>query len=77
MKGAAAIPYWPRILRRENAAAYLGLSASLFDREVAEGRLPPPVTICATVKGWDRHTLDAWIDERSAAQTAPANDWDA
>ena len=35
MKGAAAIPYWPRILRRENAAAYLGLSASLFDREVA------------------------------------------
>lgn len=76
MKGSASLPYWPRVLRREKAAAYLDLSVSLFDREVAEGQIPAPVTITATVKGWVRDDLDAWIDDRRAAQEAPPNPWD-
>jgi predicted DNA-binding transcriptional regulator AlpA len=76
MKGSAAYPYWPRVLRREKAAAYLDLSISLFDREVSDGHLPPPVAITATVKGWVREDLDAWIDGRRAAQDAAPNPWD-
>ena len=77
MKGSAVLPYWPRILRRDKAAAYLDLSVSLFDREVAEGRLPAPVPVCGSVKGWVRDHLDAWIDGRRDAHIAPPNPWDA
>jgi predicted DNA-binding transcriptional regulator AlpA len=77
MKGSVVLPDWPRIMRRDKAAAYLDLSLSLFDREVAAGRLPAPVPVCGSVKGWVRDDLDAWIDDRRAAQDAPANDWDA
>ncbi len=77
MRGATALPYWPRVLRREKAAAYLDLSVSLFDREVAEGRLPPPVVITAGVKGWVRDVLDAWIDDRMGAPAEQPNPWDA
>lgn len=77
MKGSAAFPYWPRFMRRDKAAAYLDLSVSLFDREVAGGHIPGPVPITATVKGWVRDDLDAWIDSRRDAHIAPPNEWDA
>ncbi len=77
MKGESTLPGWPRVMRRDKAAAYLDLSISLFDREVAEGRLPAPVQLVATVKGWVRDDLDAWIDDRRQAQSAPRNSWDA
>ncbi len=76
MRGRAALPYWPRVLRRELAAAYVGICAGTLDIEVREGRAPPPVALTKTVKGWDRDDLDRWIDERKAAQSAPVNPWD-
>lgn len=76
MKGSAALPYWPRVLRREWAAAYLGLSVSIFDRERAAGNLPGPVQITSSIKGWVRDDLDCWIDDRRTEQSAPANEWD-
>ena len=76
VKGSAGLPYWPRILRREQAAAYVGVSAGTFDIEVKEGRAPPPVFVTATLKGLDRDDLDRWIDEWKAAQAAPDNPWD-
>ena len=73
---APLLPYWPRVLRRELAAAYLGMSPSLFVREVEAGALPRPVALAGSVKGWVRDDLDAWIEDRRAAQDAPRNPWD-
>lgn len=79
MSASAAFPYWPRILRREQAAAYVGLRVSTWDAEVAASRVPRPVQVTNGVKGWDRYDLDAWIEERKAMQASAANDanpWD-
>ena len=73
---AAPLPIVPRIMRRDLAAMYLGISASTFDVEVKARRLPAPVSITNGVKGWDRHDLDQWIEERKAAQASPINAWD-
>lgn len=48
----------PRGLSREEAAAYIGVSASLFDRMVKEGKMPNPKRYGARVI-WDRFQLDA------------------
>jgi predicted DNA-binding transcriptional regulator AlpA len=69
MKGMAHLPYWPRVLRRELAATYLGLSPSAFDNAVNEGTLPAPVPVYGTVKGWDRADLDAWVENQKTADT--------
>lgn len=71
-----AIPHWPRVLRREAAAAYVGMSPALFVREVEAGNLPKPIALAGTVKGWVRDHLDSWIDDRCAAQSVAANTWD-
>lgn len=58
------IPSWPRILSRDQAATYVGVSTTLFDREVAAGKWPPPVR--RGEKGgrltWDRLALDRAAD---------------
>ena len=70
-----AMPDWPRIMRRENAAQYLGISPSILDREVAAGSLPKPIPITGSIHGWVRDDLDAWIDDRRNSQNM-ANEWD-
>ena len=72
----APLPIVPRIMRRDLAALYLGMSASTLDAEVKAGRLPAPVSITSGVKGWDRHDLDQWIEDRKAAQAVKPNSWD-
>jgi predicted DNA-binding transcriptional regulator AlpA len=52
------IAYPPRGLGREDAARYIGISPSTFDRLVAEGRMPRPTHIGKRVV-WDRLKLDA------------------
>lgn len=49
--------YAPRGLRREAAAAWVGLSPSKFDQLVKDGRLPQPKLIDGCVV-WDRYRLD-------------------
>ncbi|MCJ2069343.1 hypothetical protein MKK75_11110 [Methylobacterium sp. J-030] len=48
----------PRGLSRTESAAYVGVSASLFDIMVKDGRMPPPKRINARTV-WDRLRLDA------------------
>ncbi|MCJ2031309.1 hypothetical protein MKK50_18240 [Methylobacterium sp. J-043] len=48
----------PRGLSRVESAAYVGVSASLFDMMVKDGRMPPPKRINARTV-WDRLRLDA------------------
>jgi predicted DNA-binding transcriptional regulator AlpA len=50
--------YPPRGLCREDAARYVGIGVSLFDRLVDEGRMPKPKHIGKRVV-WDRLKLDA------------------
>jgi predicted DNA-binding transcriptional regulator AlpA len=56
------LPGWPRGLRVDLAAEYLGISQSLFLSQVAAGRAPEPVQISAGRKIWLRDHLDAYLD---------------
>lgn len=47
----------PRGLSRVQAAAYVGVSPSLFDELVKDGRMPSPKRINARTI-WDRNRLD-------------------
>jgi predicted DNA-binding transcriptional regulator AlpA len=79
--------YAPRGLRREAAAAYIGLGTTKFDELVADGRLPGPKRIDGCVI-WDRCQLDAAFDELgndapsgrrggvSFDELIPGNPWD-
>lgn len=58
MTDHAPLSYPPRGLSREDAARYVGVGTSLFDRLVAEGRMPKPKHIGKRVV-WDRFKLDA------------------
>jgi hypothetical protein len=60
----AEMPDWPRFMVRELAAAYVGVSPNVFDKEVAAGMWPK-----ARLRGakgglltWDRVLLDAAAD---------------
>jgi predicted DNA-binding transcriptional regulator AlpA len=55
---ADAFAYPPRGMGREEAARYVGVSTTLFDAMVADGRMPKPRTVNARVI-WDRVGLDA------------------
>jgi predicted DNA-binding transcriptional regulator AlpA len=64
----------PRGLSREQAAAYIGVSPSLFDTLVKDQRMPQPKRINARTV-WDRLQLDAAF---AALQSndEPVNPWD-
>lgn len=66
----------PRLLSRDAAAAYCGMSHNHFDEHVAKS--VPPLNF-GRRNLWDIKTLDRWLDERSGlAQAAPPirNEWD-
>lgn len=85
----AGLPNWPRLLSRDQAARYVGVSATQFVKEVEEGRWPQPERrgdALAARAGrllWDRVLLDKRQDERSglmqgsAAETSTggASEW--
>ncbi len=66
----------PRGLSRVEAAAYVGVSASLFDAMVKDGRMPLPKRINARTV-WDRLRLDvafAALPDEGDSEGAPRND---
>lgn len=58
MTRADAFAYPPRGLSRDEAARYVGVSSTLFDEMVADGRMPKPKRANSRVI-WDRIALDA------------------
>ncbi len=67
------LPGWPRMLRREKAAAYCDLSVAAFEREVLAGRLPHPVMLGGK-EHWSRVAIDNALERLSGE--AP-DDWRA
>jgi predicted DNA-binding transcriptional regulator AlpA len=65
---------WPRGLRREDAARYVGVSPSKFDEWVKDRRMPQPFRADGCVL-WDVRDLDDAFEELKAGATA-ASDWD-
>ena len=61
----------PRLLSREQAAAYLNLSPNSFDGLVSEGDMPKPMRLTNKRKLWDLHALDAAIDRIRAESENP------
>lgn len=53
-----SIAYPPRGLSREEAARYIGVGATTFDRLVQEGRMPKPLRVGKRTI-WDRLKIDA------------------
>jgi predicted DNA-binding transcriptional regulator AlpA len=58
----AALPLAPRLICREDAAAYASVSPNTFDTMVADGRMPNPRRLTDRRLGWDVRQLDAAID---------------
>jgi hypothetical protein len=50
-------PFWPGMMSRKTAIAYLDVSEAEFDREIAAGRLPEGVTFGGKPH-WRKDTLD-------------------
>ena len=64
----------PRGLSREQAAAYIGVSPSLFDILVKDGPMPAPKRINSRAV-WDRLGLDAAF-AALPGNDEPMNPWD-
>lgn len=63
----------PRGLSRVVAAEYIGVSVSLFDEMVSDGRMPKPKPINAR-KVWDRKKVDEFF--AALPDETGANPWD-
>ncbi len=77
MSDKRALPGWPRGLREDLAAGYVGLSEAAFRSEVKAGRAPQPVRITRARLIWLRDDLDRYLD-RLAGHAAPSeqvNPW--
>lgn len=69
----------PRLLRREQAAGYMGISPGHFDRLVKEKLLPPPKKLGENIRAWDALDLDVAVDHLPYDGAAPddgSNDLD-
>jgi hypothetical protein len=66
--------YPPRGLRREDAAAYIGVGTTKFDEMVRNGRMPAPKRVDGCVI-WDRYRLDEAF-EALPDDGEPADGWD-
>lgn len=66
----------PRGLSRIEAAAYIGVSATLFDEMVGDGRMPAPKRINGR-NVWDRRQLDRAFNALPDRETKAPNPWDA
>jgi predicted DNA-binding transcriptional regulator AlpA len=66
----------PRGLSRTEAAAYIGISPSLFDEMVRDGGMPQPKVIKAR-RVWDKWTLDTAFSALPDKNTQAADEWEA
>lgn len=63
-----------RGLNRDEAAAYVGVSVTMFDQLVNEGTMPKPVCIRSR-RVWDIRDLDLAFDRMKGQDAVSANSW--
>ena len=68
-------PAGVRGLQREQAARYVGVSATKFDELVDDGRMPKPKRVDAR-KVWDRQALDMAFEALPEDGAGAENPWD-
>jgi hypothetical protein len=63
----------PRLLSRDAAAAYCGLSPETFETVIPV----QPISLAARRRLWDIKALDRWLDQQSglAEPHTPAAEW--
>ena len=64
-----------RGLRHAEAAAYVGLSLSMFDKQITLGRLPKPVKF-GRASVWDMRRLDDAFEPPGTVSNDNGNPWD-
>lgn len=65
------LPDWPAMMKRATAAKYCDLTVAEFEREIANGRLPAPVTL-GDREHWSKVQLDQALAVISGEEQA---DW--
>jgi predicted DNA-binding transcriptional regulator AlpA len=65
----------PRGLSRVQAAAYVGVSPSLFDEMVKDGRMPSAKRVNSRTV-WDRKKLDEAFEAIPDGESRAENPWD-
>ena len=64
-----------RGLSRGEAAEYVGIGASKFDKMVSDGRMPPPKRIDGR-RVWDRRQVDRAFDLLEGGIAVEENPWE-
>lgn len=78
MTGAGRpLPGWPRGMREELAASYVGLSVSTIRAERAAGRFPAPVSLTRGRYVYLKESLDSYLDGKSGQliHSADGREW--
>jgi hypothetical protein len=71
-RGSTEIAYWPRLLREDQAAAYVGCGPTKFRELVDEkGIMPKPLYPDVGMPRWDRVELDAAVDDLKECRRDP------
>jgi predicted DNA-binding transcriptional regulator AlpA len=63
----------PRLISRDAAAAYVGVSPNTFDKMVADGSMPKPRRLTERRLAWDLRHLDRAVDRLPIDGDADAN----
>lgn len=59
-----------RVLNREEAASYVGISRGHFNKLVDDGTLPGPLPGYGRIRRWDKAALDRALDISSGVTSA-------
>ena len=71
MTGSAILKCLPAAFDRKDAAAYLALSVSTFERLVRQRLAPQPRHIASHRVAWIRAELDAWLSAQPVSELLP------
>jgi predicted DNA-binding transcriptional regulator AlpA len=69
------LPGWPRGLREDFAASYVGLSVSTIRTLRGRGEFPSPVPLTKGRMVYLREDLDGWLDRRAGRGAKVDEDW--
>ena len=73
------LPGWPRGVRVEWAAAYVGLTPSSVREAMARRDFPEPIRVWGKRIVWLREDLDAYLDRKAgrapATEKEPGSEW--